>query len=152
MRRILAMLPLFALFGSGCIIIDDDDPPATGCFSDLDCPGGYYCAAGGSCLPEVAAVPVYDPCVVVDECEALATRCQEIVAEWPDRTSRNNICTYECIDSSDCVASPNGLEGLCVQFGGTPFICYEQCVDGGDCGVGFDCATLDGGFQICVPR
>ncbi len=153
MGRLLALLPWLAVAASGCVIIDDDDPPpATGCRSDFDCAAGYYCAAGGSCLPEVAAVPVYDPCGLVDECESIATRCQEIVADWDDRTSRNNICTYECVDSSECVTSPNGLQGICVSFPGTPFLCYEQCEDGADCGAGFDCGSIDGGFRVCLPR
>lgn len=152
MNRLIPALLAFGLFGSGCIIVDDDDPPATGCRSDLECPSGYYCAGDGSCLPEVAAIPIYDPCTFVDECEPIATHCQEIIADWGDRSSQNNICTYACDTSDECRVSANGLQGVCASFPGTDFVCYEQCVDGGDCGAGFDCGTIDGGYRICLPR
>ncbi|MCB9620510.1 MAG: hypothetical protein H6724_13815 [Sandaracinus sp.] len=118
----LALGLFFALGSSGCIVVSDDGADLyESCFDSLDCNDG-------------------------------AAFCSSITVDWPDGIrSTNSICTWSCIDSSDCPFS-NGDPGLCVDFSGSGFRCYEDCDFDSDCDPGFACGDVGGGFDVCLPR
>ncbi|MBX3250587.1 MAG: hypothetical protein KF901_25645 [Myxococcales bacterium] len=108
-------------------------------------------ASGCIVVTDTGILP-YDSCVSVVDCDASSSVCQRIVADWPEATASNNICTRGCVDSLDCPITSSGYEGTCAAFGSSAFLCYETCVTGLDCDFGFDCGDIGGGFSVCLPR
>ena len=99
--------------------------------------------------PELQAPPIYDPCFVLTDCVAAATRCAELAVEFGGLEYINAICTTECsIDgpvSPDCSRAPIGRAGSCypgsVAGGIDAPICFEPCESDEDCVFGFRCLT-----------
>ena len=123
MKHLLLAFGLFSALGSsGCIIVSDDD-----------------------------GADLYESCFDTFDCDDAGAFCASITADWGDRVSTNSICTWSCVDSSDCPFS-NGDPGLCVDFSGAGFRCYEDCNSDFDCDPGFACGDVGGGFDVCLPR
>ncbi|MEM9067651.1 MAG: hypothetical protein AAGE52_04070 [Myxococcota bacterium] len=94
----------------------------------------------------------YEACDFTSDCNEFGDFCSPISAEWPDGLIVNDaICTFGCIDSSDCPVSLNGNPGLCVDFSGQ-FLCYETCVGDFDCDPGFSCGDFGFFENVCFPR
>ena len=107
----------------------------------------------GGCIVTTSDAPIYDRCVDVFDCDPAASRCQRIVADWPEATVADNICTVECFSDLDCPFNATGVGGICASFGmGRDTVCYEACIDSGDCGFGFDCGEISTGDTVCLPR
>jgi hypothetical protein len=92
----------------------------------------------------------YEACSFDSDCDSF--RCESITADWPDRTTTDAICTVGCIDGLDCLDTRSGLQGTCAALPGAPFLCYETCIDDGDCAFDFRCGDISGfGDTVCLP-
>lgn len=94
---------------------------------------------------------LYEVCADSLDCNDAGAFCASITADWGDRITTDNICTWGCIDSSDCPISNNGNLGLCVDFSGTGFRCYETCQFDVDCDPGFRCGDFGFAESLCFP-
>ncbi len=96
-------------------------------------------------------VAVYETCFTVDDCVAAADDCYALEVG----AASNAICSYECAIDDDCViSSGSGRPGVCEALDpAAPAICYESCIDDGDCLTGFRCTdlALDGDVFLCLP-
>lgn len=101
--------------------------------------------------PPPPRAAVYETCFSVDDCDADADDCYELAVG----EASNAICSYECAIDDDCVnSSGSGRPGVCEALDpAAPAICYESCIDNGDCLTGFACTDLglDGDVFICLP-
>lgn len=157
---------LAALAFSGCTVTPL--PRGGSCRSGAicDCPDGsagtQSCFTDGSydaCLCSVTATPIYESCATVDECEALADRCQSVTITYADTgTFMGAHCTNGCVTDADCVTGSTGEAGACYTILGLPnAVCYERCFDDLDCASGYRCVDATDevgnplGDSICLP-
>ncbi|MDQ3033135.1 MAG: hypothetical protein M3Y87_12005 [Myxococcota bacterium] len=108
----------------------------------------------GSGTPIVTGIPPYNECtpgVSPDECSTLSEGCFGITVDGVTA----GVCTSGCSSASTCPSTPSGLAGQCIAFSGSPSICFEGCIDSGDCLTGFACkSSLADGTTfppICLP-
>lgn len=111
----LALSLFFALGSSGCTAGSDDE-------------SGFYEACSDSF-----------------DCTDSGAYCTRCTADWGDRISTDNICTWGCFESRECPISNDGNPGICMERA-----CREGCDFDSDCDGGFRCGEVRG-FGICLP-
>ncbi|WP_157069444.1 hypothetical protein [Sandaracinus amylolyticus] len=115
--------------------------------------GSAVCLPGDGTPPPPPGIPPYNECPFganPDQCSEVSQGCFQIAV---DGTTAAGVCTSECTSSAQCPVTPSGLQGTCVEYFGSPRICFESCIDDNDCLEGFNCKPIAAGEsqRICLP-
>ncbi|WP_236604113.1 hypothetical protein [Sandaracinus amylolyticus] len=129
------------------------------CVGNAMCDAGWGCTTvsggGGACLPgsgDPPGIPPYNGCPFganPDQCSELTQGCFQFEVDGVAA----GVCTSECDSVADCPITPSGRPGTCVQYSGSPRVCFETCVNDDECLVGFSCKPIVAGEaqRICLP-
>lgn len=96
-------------------------------------------------------VPLYAACLTSFDCSSLADGCFDVaIDDGAGGRVQAAFCSRDCRDDIDC---PGG--GACLTLEDAPVsLCYQRCVPGLSCELGFVCTEVEGDGivdAVCLP-